>query len=609
MTTFTFSAPASKRRVAHTSELTRVAGLRRRVWAPEEAEAFADRLTQVLKTPQGQMRLRPVQAVSLYEMSELGGMFGPQRCGAGKTLLSLLSPSVMQRVKQRAFRPLLIVPAGLLEKTERDRRLLAEHWQIATFLRIMSYEWLGRVQAAEALQEYQPDFIILDEAHRVRNTKSSVCRRIRRFMQEQSRLNSAHEPVRCVAMSGTVTKRSLHDYAHIMKWCLPAAEQPLPLHFQDLMDWADALDEKKERRDGADDRIDPGELRLLCNEEEARVWDSGAKQRAARMAFRRRLVETPGVVATAESPIDATLTVRAARLAHVHDSVERAFDVLRTEWETPDGWPIWDGLAMFRHARELGLSFFYKWDPRPPAEWLEPRKAWAKFVRETIKHSRTLDSELQVRQWVEKLREGAVDRPQHMTVGGVEEALQTLDAWLAVRETFEPNTVPVWLDDGALEFVADWAGKHRGIVWVEHRCFGERLERDFGIPYYGRRGRDGRGHFIDDHPRDQSLVASIAANKEGRNLQAWSENLVVSMPANGLANEQMISRTHRDGQEADEVVVEVLVSCLEHVEAFDQARRDADYIQASTGSPQKLMLAGVDFSRQELLGAGPRWHK
>lgn len=630
------------RRVMLTNELTRIAGLRRRVWTPEEGEEFAEKLTSVLRTPHGQMRLRAVQAISLFELVEVGGIFGPQRCGAGKTLLSLLAPSVLQRVKGKAHRPLLVVPAGLIEKTERDRRLLAEHWEIARFMRVMSYEWLGRPQAAKALQEYQPDLIILDECHKVKNTRSAVCRRFKRFFQERSRIDAVLgpgglDPVLCVAMSGTVTKRSLFDYAHIMRWCLPASSIPIPWHLQDLMDWADALDEKKERkqRDEAmtlsaakspvvvdpvsgEERtktrfkhgdIDPGELKLLCNAEEEAIWDSGLKQRAARLAYRRRLIETPGVVATVESPIDASLFVRGVKIDEVDQSVEDAFERLRTEWVTPDGAELWDGLEAARKAKELALGFYYVWEPSPPQEWLGPRKIWARFVRETLKHSKTLDSESQVRRWVHELVAGSEQKPRHWTQQQFEEACTALMDWVQVRDTFEPNTVPVWIDTTVLEYAARWSERHNGIIWVEHTCFGERLERDHGVIYYGRKGQNASGQMIDDHLPSRSLAASIAANKEGRNLQAWSENLIVSMPSSGLAVEQLIARTHRDGQDADEVLVEVIVSCLEHVNAFNQASADADYIQSSTGAPQKLMLAGIDFPQLGLLGFGRRWVK
>lgn len=575
----------SRRQVAVTAEFERVVGIPRRERDPVREEALAERVTELLKTPQGRMRLRPAQAMSLFELTTVGGLFGVLRCGSGKTLISLLAATVLQRTKKIGFRPLLIVPAGLIEKTRIDMRLLAEHWQIAPFIRIESYEWLGRVQAAKFLEEFMPDLFILDECHRAKNPKAALTRRLVRHLREHR--------TSTLAMSGTTTKRSIRDYAHILCWCLPANFVPVPLHWQDLEDWADALDEKKareEERNGPP--IDIRAFRELCNAEEHRIWDSGQDRRAARMAYRRRLIETPGVVATEETPIDASLTIKTLRVPGVGAALDAAFTKLRADWETPDGWPIADTFAMFRHARELALGFFYRWTPRPPQDWLEARRVWAKFVRETLKHSRKLDSELQVRQWAETLPE-----------------CRELTEWLTVRDTFEPNTEPVWIDDTVLRFVSEWARAHQGIMWVEHVCFGERLEQEHGLAYYARQGRDGQKRFIDEHPADKSLVASIASNKEGRNLQKWSQNLVVSAPANGLGWEQMLSRTHRDGQEADEVTVDVLVSCAEHFEAFEQARRDADYIQSSTGSPQKLMLAGIDARVEDFWGVGPRWNK
>jgi hypothetical protein len=75
--------------------------------------------------------------------------------------------------------------------------------------------------------------------------------------------------------------------------------------------------------------------------------------------------------------------------------------------------------------------------------------------------------------------------------------------------------------------------------------------------------------------------------------------------------EQLLGRTHRDGQQADEVQCDVAVSCLEHVMALEQALRDAEFVQSITGSPQKLLLAGLDIPRAEDVATrqGPRWQR
>lgn len=564
---------AQSTKVPLSAELIRVSKMPRRSWTPEQAEAVACELTEVLRTPHGTQTLRPIQAVALCEIGTVGGLLGVMSVGSGKTLTSFLAGEVSE-----ATRPLLLVPAALVGKTERDMAVLRQHWHFPEFTRVRSFELLGRAQAAELLEELAPDLIVIDECHRVRNLKAAVSRRVRRFFAK-------HPEVKCVALSGTMTKRSLHDYAHLARWCLPADGCPLPTKFTDLEFWADALDERKEQLV----RAEPGALKILCNEDEAREWDMGAEHSAARKAFRRRLIETSGVVATYETAVDASLTIQAVE-PPASPVIDAAFQTLRT-WETPDGWPIADGLSMFRHAREVSLGFYYVWDPRPPQHWLDARRQWCSFVRQTLKHSHKLDSELQVRR-------AYPDAPE-------------LQAWKAVEKDFTPNTHAVWLDDSVLGFVSEWARDRKGIVWTEHQCFGDRLARDFGLPYFGKKGVNKEGLPVEQHPAGEPLVASIQSNSTGRNLQAWSTNLVTSPPPNGQGWEQLLGRTHREGQEADEVYVDVLMSCLEHVGAFDQALKDSRYVFESTGAPQKLLLAGIN-----VLGAddivfreGARWQK
>jgi hypothetical protein len=56
----------------------------------------------------------------------------------------------------------------------------------------------------------------------------------------------------------------------------------------------------------------------------------------------------------------------------------------------------------------------------------------------------------------------------------------------------------------------------------------------------------------------------------------------------------MVSRTHREGQEADEVTYEVVLACREQWEGLQQALADALYVEQSTGQPQKLLYADKD---------------
>jgi len=560
--------------VPFSNELFRILKMPRRTWSADELEALADEMTDILRAPGGQMRLRPLQALALFELGLHRGLFGPLRVGIGKTLVTLLAPVVLF-----ARRPLLLIPADLVEKTERDRRELGRHWDLPEHQRVMTYQWLGRKQAADALEAYAPDCIAGDEAHMMSDLGAAVTRRVRRYKHD-------HPETIMVVASGTFTKRSIHDYGHLAEWSLPPERMFIPRNSTDREFWADALDERK----GQTKRAEPGALKVLCNEDELKLWETEPLS-AARSAFRRRMVETPGVVASFESGCDATLTVSGVSTA-VPASVERAFETLRDKWATPDGHTFADGLRMRAHALELALGLYYVWDPRPPEYWMEARKAWHKFCRKVLSHSRSLDSESQV-------RDAHPDQKE-------------LLEWQRVQDDFKPNTVAVWLDDFMLEYCAGWAERNAGIIWVSHVPFGERLARESGLPYYGKRGRTPDGKYIEDHAADRPMVASFSSNHRGKNLQAWCKNLVTAFPANGLQAEQLIGRTHRDLQQADEVRFDVLTSCCEHVGSVWQAVSDCRYVEQTSGSPQKILLAGLNVMSADELAqkiGQPRWDK
>ena len=518
------------------------------------------------------MSLRPVQAAALCEAHDCQGLVMPAGVGSGKTLTSFLVPRAVG-----SQRPLLMVPAKLKHKTEREYEHLQREWVLPQ-TRVISYEFLSREQNAAWLDTYQPDLIVCDEGHKLKNPKAAVTRRVQRYIR-------ARRP-RVVVMSGTFTRRSLMDYWHILRWCLGDEHMPLPADWQEVMSWADALDVK-----GDGFRTQPGALSKLCNINP--LFHAEVTVEEARAAYRRRLTETPGVVATAISEAaDCSIYIN-----HVNISlgpVAPHFETLRTKWETPDGHPFSEAVDLWRHARELVCGFYYVWDPRPPMPWLAARRAWCKYVRETLKHSRKLDSELQVVK--------AVDR------GELKSGVEVLAEWRAIRDTFVPNLVPRWVDDTTLRMAAKWLHDHVGIVWVEHRAFGEKLASMSGAKYYGQGGKAADGSNIEDEKGP--CIASIAANAEGRNLQRFHQNLVVSCPPNGATWEQLIGRTHRPGQQSDEVVFETLLACTEQWAGMQRAIKDAQYIQSTTGSPQKLLFADIDIPNADevaLMSGDPLW--
>lgn len=579
--------------VQRTADFVRVLCLPRRDWR-EGAEELAELITErYARTPdekcpescvcrgKGFMKLHPVQAAALGDLHDFGGLFAPIIVGGGKTLISFLAPAILE-----AERPLVLIPAKLKKKTESEWWLLSVHWRLPP-VRIETYEKLGRVENVDLLETYRPDFIFADEAHRLKNTSAGVTRRVNRYLQ--------HAECRVALASGTITNKSLKEYWHLLRWSLGPELMPMPREWPEMMEWASALDVQSNEAV----RTAPGALSEFAGHK------GHVSLEAAREGYRKRLVESPGVVATSNSNVaGCSLSIAGVDLPKL-DVLGPHYKQLREDWQTPDGWDFSEAIDLWRHARELVCGFYNVWDPRPPKLWMQRRRNWHRFVRQTLKHLRQYDTELQVSiacskghldSFVEVEEPG--EKPRYADV---------FKEWREVRDTFVPNAVPVWVDDTALNYAAKWLEEHDGVVWVEHPCFGEKLEKLCGVPYYGRGGLNSKKEMI-ERARGKA-IASVLANGEGRNLQHWSEALVVSCPPNGKAIEQLLGRHHRPGQEEDEVSFEFVLACKEQVEGFHKALREAEYIEQSTGNMQKLMYADKTvMSMDELARArGPRW--
>ncbi len=546
--------------IRKTAELRRILALPRR--EPRDLEALAQEMTELLKTPQGTMSLRTSQALALLDIAEHRGALLPISVGDGKTIIFALTSYVLE-----AKRPIGLLPAGLIEKTQRELRHLSRHWLIPNNLRLLSYEMLGREQAANELEEYKPDAIVGDEIHRLKNLNAACTRRVARYM-------AAHPETAFVGMSGTIMRDSIYDFAPLLFWALKG-QAPLPLVGHELEEWAQALEEPKGNRYGETiEPPSPGALLELCSVEELKEQPLTA----ARLGFRRRLTETPGVVTTEGAGEHVGASIRVTGHVYEMSSItEGHFSKLRNAMLRPDNFELMTGVEVWQHAKELALGFHSSWVPDPPREWLDPRKAWNAFVRAFLLRSRTLDSPEQVEKAV---LEGRVD----------DRGL--LAAWHAVKDSYVHDVVSTWHDDTVLKIAKRWA-KKPGIVWAEHVFFAERLAQETGLPYYGAQGLDATGCYIEDST-SKTIIASLDANKDGKNLQhKWDRNLFVGPPDGWDAFQQAVARTHRPLQKSDEVIVDVLLGCREHLSAWKRIVSGTQAAKDMIGGMPKLLLADV----------------
>lgn len=503
---------------------------RREAATPELVEA----LSMLLRKPGSSATLRPAQAEALVELVTLRGLVAPMRVGSGKTLVTMLAPTLLA-----AQRPLLLLPASLVDKTKREFAEYFPDWHVR-LPRIMTYESLGHPAHELDLVEAAPDLLMLDEAHRARNLDAACTRRIKRY-------RDANPDTVVACLSGTLITDALMDHWHYHTWAL-RHHAPVPLRHSDAERWAKAVDKGVPIMQ----RVDPGPLAQLPG------------------GFHEWLRTSRGIVPSAGKNCDASIELsrwRPTLPPALRETIEAtARSAMRPDGELLDEWELPDCLC------QLAQGFYYRWDPEPPRAWLVPRRAWRAYVRAVLDEQLDgFDSESQV---VSAL-DGHGDPP------AASEGRYLLAAWRAVRDTFEPNPVPVWLDDAPLRQAAD--RRERTLIWTRHRAAGERIAT-LGVPWYP-------GGTNPEPAAGKTIALSIGAHGTGKNLQAWHRNLVLVPPADPDIWEQLIGRTHRAGQRSDVVYVEVIDAIEYHGEVLRRARSSARATSKASGFDQKLVEA------------------
>lgn len=534
--------------VQQSPDLTRVLALPRRKVSLEQGAELARELTPLLARRPG-VALLPLQALSLKEVFDCRGGFLGLPVGEGKTLIGWLLPYVLG-----ISRAWLVIPGGARKKTFDELSKIAQDWVAPNPpAMIRSYNELQVVKGVDLLERDAPRLLILDEGHKTRRPTAAATRRIARYVD-------AHHDVIVVVMTGTPGRHSVLDYAHQLIWTLREGA-PVPLDMDQLDAWAGAIDAKP--KNGL--RVGTGALKAF----------GGFGLKGLQEGFRSRLVETPGVIIVDTTLTGVDLTIRQQR-APDDLELEDHFKRFRCFQKTPDGWPLSDNFSVMRHADELGSGFYYRWNPRPPKEWLEARCEFCNLVREKIEESQDTSNPLDTEHAV------SLAYKSHPAVL----------AWRSVRKTFIPNSEPVWLTGSVVYEAIEWLRTHPvGLIWTQHRALGQAIAEVSGLNYFGAKGENAAGKLIDYH--QGAAVVSFQANSETRNLQFnWHENLIVGWPPAATWVEQFLGRTHRRGQSKG-VTVDVLITCRDTLEAFGKSEAEAEHAKNTFGQTQKILLANI----------------
>lgn len=521
--------------------------------------------------------LKPVQGVALEEISQVGGLIGPIGVGHGKTLLDLLSSLAAPGVS----RGVLLVPPSLRDQLLRfDVPYYAQHWKLPNIvadgfstpcyyperpeLHVLSYSTLSNAKGTAILEKINPDLIIADEAHNLRNTAATRTKRFLRYMR-------AHPHVRLCAWSGTLVARSLRDWAETSKLALREGS-PVPTYYPDVEMWARALDPVS----NTTEQYAPGCLVKLAHGSEN-----------ARDAVQRRILETKGVVSSGDkSSCNASLVINAVKFP-VPAEVQRSLSRLENAWELPDGRELFCTFDKYRAARTLSLGFYHYWEwpngesPELQREWLSARGAWLEECSERLKRSRAhMDSPL----LLYKAAKRAHENKKHEDEAPVWKS-ETWEHWHNIRPLARPRTRVKWVSEFAIQRAREWGAGGRGLVWVDYPEFGSRLSAGICAPFFGG-GSSGRA--VEEFTGPIAIVSG-QAHGTGKNLQRWNRNLFTTPPSSGAEWEQRLGRTHRYGQQADEVVFDVWQHTQYLIDAVDRAGELAIFIQSQFGNEQKLV--------------------
>jgi len=158
----------------------------------------------------------------------------------------------------------------------------------------------------------------------------------------------------------------------------------------------------------------------------------------------------------------------------------------------------------------------------------------------------------------------------------------------------ERYSTPVRVCDYKIQAAADLAQsyhKEGAFIWYHHPDVGLWLHEELtrrGFPH----------HFApagaNEVPYEEGVVITSFSHGTGKNLQHKNRNVFLEVRREAYVMEQAIGRTHRSGQSADEVHVEVLLANGFDLSLFGGILRDADYIQSTTGQQQRLCYATYD---------------
>ncbi len=586
--------------------------------------------------------LRQVQLDLAWSYEQLGGSMGPIGVGHGKTILDLLCARIAHT--RRGHRKVAICTDSALidQLVDRDlpqarrwldlddcafyavrgdlaaRNKVVDHGLPGIY--IISYSTFSTATGYELIKKIGATAWILDEAHKLSRASAARTKRwITAVREIEESLPADHPGIEVVPLSGTITKKSIADYAHLAQAALREAS-PLPISAAAVGEFSNVIDAGAMTR--GDARREFQSLLQWGLDRGLKLTDSPAHlthQEIFREAFRFRMNSAPGIIATSDQSVGCSLILRWREPKMPDDEAGTKMRQMMTDVvtldETPDGDAIDWSIHRFKWLYELSSGMYNSlfWPApldlatrrgitEPEAEALiqaaQAHHALLQIYHKQLKmyldsgHIPSCDSPMLVGGWIKRKLEAMANGTEYK---GPDIPDRVCGAWKDAHEAYyddlpERESKPVRVCDYRIQAAVEWAKEAKsGIIWYYHRDVGAWLSEYLtaaGIKHSYAPAGDNVSIY-----NEGIVIASMTAHGIGKNLQHQCQQLFLEWNRGADKLEQILGRTHRAGQLADEVTADVFCVNGFDLAMFNATLSDADYIQSSTGQSQKLCFA------------------
>jgi hypothetical protein len=601
--------------------------------------------------------IRDVQADAAYTYETQGGLLAPIGVGWGKAGISTLCGKIGLE-RRGHMRGVIMVPPEVLDQYWNKDLPMHRKWfaldslpiylvsgdretrmkiaqQPGRALFVYAYSSLSTQTGYDELAAMCPTLFILDEAHLVSRANTTRTKRLMAIIDviekavKDGRMGKevTAKTVEGVALSGTITRKKINDYAHLARFTL-GERSPTPIKDAAITVLGSAIDAEVEGTGLSE--LDYERARQLIEWANTMSFNPAAKiaerglnatfQEQVREAFQFRLRTAPGVIATSDASVECSLyiswsepprprTAEAERMAGLMKKVVQ-------EQVTPDGDTIDYGMHTFKWLYELSTGFYnslvwptpdqvqrvseHRGKPITDTEalmLLEQAKAqhalkqvYHKELRKFLDYQHTPSCDSPMLVGLELTHQLDGKPPKHKLPRELIEAYrEQKEAWF--DDLPERIGNPVRICDYKIRAAVEWAKAHLdtgGIIWVHHPEIMKWLHEHLvaaQVPHTMAMAGN------NEAPYAKGVVVASFAHCTGKNLQHQCHNLFLEIRREASIMEQTLGRTHRAGQKADDVRADVFISSGFDLALFNAIMRDSDYIQSTTGQAQRLCYA------------------